>query len=208
LFHRGPFTTERVGQTSVRPRPAVLILHGIDGPTERYREAASLVARSCFPTFLVHYFDGVPETARSFREIGNNMALWVEAVSSAISTVREQSDVDPSGVALLGFSFGGAVALAMAQKGHPVRAVTVLSGFMPPAFDLTRHLVPTLILHGELDRVIPVRKAFELSSALSTRAVPHECWTYAGQGHWLNGEAHADAVRRVTGFFRRHLRPM
>jgi carboxymethylenebutenolidase len=186
-------------------RPAVLLLHGSDGPGEHYRAAARLLAGAGYHVFLIHYLDRTGERWASFASIGRNAPAWAEAVRDAIAWVSGQRGVDPERIGLLGVSLGGGLGITAANRDRRIRALVQCFGLMPPTLDGAGGLPPTLVLHGERDPVVPVSNAGALERFLKARGVAHEVVIYPGQGHGFTGEAQADAVRRIVGFFKRHL---
>jgi len=197
---------ERFGPEGKEVRPGVLLLHGSDGPTERYRVAARQLSSAGYPVFLVHYLDRTGETRAALGAIGRHLPLWTETVRDALTYVARQTGVDPARLGLLGVSLGGGLALATAQTDERVRALVVDFGFVPTRFNPAGRLPPTLVLHGAEDRVVPVSNAQMLQSVLQKRGIPHEARIYPGQGHGFTGEAQADAARRIRAFLDRHLR--
>lgn len=66
--------------------------------------------------------------------------------------------------------------------------------------------VPTLILHGEVDRCVPVSQAEELYAGLREFGVPAEFVTYPREGHQAREPAHvADQRERVLRWLATHL---
>jgi len=66
---------------------------------------------------------------------------------------------------------------------------------------------PTLILHGEQDRCVPVGQAHELHYALRNAGVDTELVVYPREGHQLREPAHVeDYRRRAADWFTRYLR--
>ncbi|MER6849750.1 alpha/beta fold hydrolase [Streptomyces flaveolus] len=68
---------------------------------------------------------------------------------------------------------------------------------------------PTLVLHGEQDRVTPAGQAHELYRALARRATaPVELHLYPGEGHEFTRPDHLlDAVTRAAAWLTRHVTP-
>jgi len=201
-----PITIERFGPEDNEIRPGVLLLHGSDGATERYRAAARQVAAAGYAVFLVRYLDRTGETRAALGGIGRHLPLWTETVRDALAYASLQTGVDPARLGLLGISLGGGLALETAQKDGRVRALVVDFGFVPTSFNPAGRLPPTLVLHGAEDRVVPVSNAQALRTVLERRGIPHEVQIYPGQGHGLTGEAQADAARRIRAFLDRYLR--
>jgi carboxymethylenebutenolidase len=184
----------------------VLLLHGSDGPGERYREAARQVAVGGYAVFLVHYLDRTGEQRAAFSSIARNFGDWTETVRDGVGFVGAQPGIDPARIGVLGVSLGGGLGIALAAQDSRVRALVDYYGFLPSGVGANPTLPPTLILHGEADRVVPVGNARAFDSLLQSRGIPHEIQLYPGQGHGFTGAAQADAARRIRSFFDRTLR--
>jgi len=108
-------------------------------------------------------------------------------------------------IGLFGISLGGGIALGVAAQDQRVGALVSYFGFVPSGFDPSAALPPTLVLHGEDDRVVPVSNARTLQRILEARGTPHEVQIYPGEGHGFSAAATADAAARITRFFGRTL---
>lgn len=66
-------------------------------------------------------------------------------------------------------------------------------------------LPPTLILHGDADRVIPVERAYAPERFLKLRAIPYAIRICPGADHGFDADpadpAARDAERRAADFF-------
>lgn len=204
-------TVERYDPSSDRraSRPAVLVLHGSDGPGERYSAAARRVAAAGYRVFLVHYLDRTGERRASYSSIASNFAAWASTVQDAVTWIQGQPGVDGRRIGVLGVSLGGGLAIAEAARDPRIAALVDYYGFVPPSvgsgLGSGASLPPTLILHGDADRVVPVSNANTLDSLLAAQGVPHETVIYPGEGHGFSAAAQADASRRITAFFGRTL---
>lgn len=197
-------TVERFAPGAPGNRPAVILLHGADGPGSRYRAAAREVAAGGYNVFLVHYLNRTGQSRASYSTIHQNLPVWTSTVRDAIGYVQRQPGVDARRIGILGVSLGGGLALATAQQDGRVRAVVDYFGFVPRGFGSGR-LPPTLVLHGASDPIVPVSNAYDLQGILRARGVPHEVQIYPGQGHGFTGAAEADASARINAFFGRYL---
>ncbi len=97
-----------------------------------------------------------------------------------------------------GFSFGGAVAAAIAARAAPAGLVTVA-----PAVDRlrTRFVAPScpwLLVHGDADDVVPPQPVLEWAATL---AQPPRIVLLQGVGHFFHGRLPA-LLDSVTDFFR------
>lgn len=64
---------------------------------------------------------------------------------------------------------------------------------------------PLLILHGELDRNIPVSSAQQLQKLCELKQLTCESHLYSDQGHGFSGAALQDARQRTLSFFAKYL---
>jgi poly(3-hydroxybutyrate) depolymerase len=78
---------ERFGPKGNEVRSGVLLLHGSDGPTERYRAAARQLSSAGYAVFLVHYLDRTGETRAARGAIGRHLPLWIKTVRDALIRV-------------------------------------------------------------------------------------------------------------------------
>jgi carboxymethylenebutenolidase len=205
-----------------RPRakgrhPAVILLHGTEGLPDKdkrlYRYYAGVLAREGYVALLVHYFDSTKTRRIDPEKVEKKLFLaWKDAVRGAVRHAGTLPQVDPKRIALLGFSLGACLSLAVAAEADPPVAATVeLFGYLPKEFGKhARRLPPTLIVHGGADRVVPVAKAHELEKLLKEHGRTYEIKIYQGQGHLFGAkvvDADAlDAQKRTLGFLAKHLK--
>lgn len=156
--------------------------------------------------FVAHYFDRTGHTWVSPNAIQEHFVEWLETLHDAVAYIANQPEVDPLRIALLGFSLGGFLSLALATQESRIAAVAELFGGLPDHFcaDAAK-LPPVLILHGGRDTTVPVEQAQKLEALLKHHNIPYEMKIYSDQGHHFSGLAQLDAMRRVVMFFRRYL---
>lgn len=186
--------------------PAVLILHGSLGLGDGslfYPQARALADRG-ITAFVVHYFDGLSEARKAAPNLHDRRE---KVIADAISHVSSLNFVDPERIGVFGLSLGGFHALSLGVRDQRVQAVVNMFGAMPAEVQRkgVERMPPTLILHGDRDRIIPVRKAHELASLLKDVGAEHEMKIYSGEGHAFRGAAKEDSISRTVDFFERYL---
>jgi carboxymethylenebutenolidase len=189
-------------------RPAILLLHGADGPEVNkalYHGAAARLAARGYCVLFVHYFgrtaagekkpQGVAEQfKRSLRGTATReqqaacrarFQEWRAAVRDAVAYARALPGVDGERVSLVGFSLGAYLALAVAaDEDLGITAVVEFFGGLPPeARERLKRLPPVLGFHGDQDQTVPVREAEELRDLLAARGLVGEVHIYEGVGH-------------------------
>ncbi len=208
---------ERFDPSSSGPHPALVMVHGSSGLAVSgfyYRMAARTVANKGFIVFLVHYFDRTGTKSVEKKDVNRKDFLaWKETIREAVLYASRQKGVRQDGIGLLGGSLGDYLAMSVAMdRDLPVRAVAEWFGGMPKEyFSRVKTLPPTLIVHGDCDKVVPVGEARRLTQKLEELHVVHETRIYKGQRHLFStdpfGKDARDAQNATVRFFQRHLTP-
>lgn len=182
----------------------VYLLHGSDGLSNagRYQFAAQTLANAGYSVLLPRYFEATGDSRVRYGDIRSKYAIWLRTLEAVL--------VDPRGpelsrVAVVGFSLGGALALSLASRSSRIRAVVNFFGFEPEGLEAGRKLPPTLILHGDADRVVPVANAAAIERLITSQGGTVESRIYPGEGHGLSLASLPDAIGRTQDFLRQHL---
>jgi carboxymethylenebutenolidase len=206
---------KKIGVERFEPRgagryPTILILHGaggmdIGGP--EFREFARELARRGYVAQIVHYFDQTGTRRADTPTIGRSFSSWMVTIGDALTSVSKQENVDPKRIGLLGFSLGSYLSLSVASQDRRVSAVVEYFGGLPDLFARNlKRFPPTLILHGDADKVVPVAEAHKLERVFREKDFAYEIRVYPGQGHRFTGEPDVDAYRRSLSFFDKHVK--
>jgi dienelactone hydrolase len=194
------------GETAV---PAVIALHGSTGMEESFSDRpARMLAAQGYAVFLLHYFDRTGTVDQpSPQEMRDLFPEWMVTIGDAITYATELSNVERDCTALVGFSLGAYLALAMGATDPRVKAVIDFCGGLPEQLLASSpKLPPTLIFHGEDDRSVPVAEAHKIRDLAERTSSICESKLYPGEGHYLSAMTMLDAAQRVPEFLRRHLR--
>ena len=203
-------------------RPVVLLLHGLDGADANrnvYEALATTMTNNGYSVFFIRYFDSFasrPEELAAFQasvkdelfapnspkrdRIYRTFTICLETVKDGLRHIRTQPGIDPKQMAVFGLSMGGFLGLAVATDAKSqVKVVVEFFGGLPREFHAKAgQLPPTLILHGDKDRIVPVRAAHELARLLETTKCPHDVCIYPGVDHVFTSEK--GEIDWVTGF--------
>jgi len=200
--------------------PAVILLHGAGGiRPKQHAYAESLAAHGYVTLVLDYYAETGPAPAGSDRRL-KLWPAWQETVRNAVTYLQKMRGVRPNHIGLVGFSRGAFLAVGTAGSLPAVKAVVAYygggGGGRTSLEDDARDLPPTLILHGDADRVVPVSFAYALHEALAARGRPVEIQIYPGARHGFDIDqdperydvrATEDARRRTLAFLERQLGP-
>jgi carboxymethylenebutenolidase len=186
--------------------PAVVALHGAGGGVAGMDRYAEMLAAQALGVYLLHYFDRTGTTSADKPAILRNFPVWMKTLWDAVSLVEKLPEVDPSRIALLGFSLGAYLSLANSAIDPRINVVVEFFGGMPKEMTFfRRRLCPVLILHGEADPTVPVSEAYNLQKLLEKEGIPYEMKIYSGAGHGFEAEVWRDAASRSLVFLQKHL---
>ncbi len=150
---------------------------------------------------------GMASLRFNFRGVGRSQGRFAggvgeqEDAEAALSFLAEQAEIDPSRLGIMGYSFGGMVALAVAARSSLAKAVATVSPVIPD--DLSEEYVkPKLIVCGAEDALLPpaliLPKAAVLEEPKRVKIVP-------GADHFWRGREE-EAADLVADFFAEFLK--
>jgi len=206
--------------------PAALLLHGY---ASRKEDMADSVGDALLPLGIaslsidlpLHGERADPFELRSIRNPLEFVARWrtaIEEASLALRFLSARAEIDRDRLALVGYSLGSYLSLAVAERDRAPRAVVLAAGGDLPDFpfaSLIRTVAdplagvrslngrPLLMVHGRRDRTIPPALAERLFAAAPE---PKEIqWWEAG--HYLPDEAVRSAARWLATALRSRPEP-
>lgn len=179
------------------PAPCVVFVHGLGSSKDSPRNvviAEHLVDAGI--AAVLFDLSGHGDSTDDPRGAG----AYVDDVASVYAWARDQTEVDADRMGIAGSSMGATVALDAVLAGRVQPAAMVLRAppVDPGAFDALD--VPTLVLIGEADPLLPnVEPAAERGHAVTLSVV-------AGAGHLFEEPgALQEALDRTVAWFREHL---
>jgi uncharacterized protein len=128
----------------------------------------------------------------NFRGVGASTGSYADGVGerddalAVVAWCRERWPGRP--LYLGGFSFGAAVAIAVAARAAPAGLVTVAPPVDRLPADLEAPRCPWLLVHGDADEVVPAAPVLEWSRKL---AAPPRIVLLPGVGHFFHGRLQA-----------------
>jgi dienelactone hydrolase len=144
-------------------RPGVLVVHEWWGLDDYARRRANQLAELGYVALAADmYGDGRlakhPDDAkRMYDEIRQNTANWRARAAAGLRVLRNNPNVDPSKLAVIGYCFGGSTAIQMAYADPDLAAAVSFHGGLaePVAGDLKNVKAKILVCHGADDTFIP-----------------------------------------------------
>jgi dipeptidyl aminopeptidase/acylaminoacyl peptidase len=186
-------------------RPVILVLHGSAGSHDCLEHTEQLAMRG-YIAVAPHYLESTGTSWADVASIQRHGWTWGKTIINTVQFVRQLPYVDDDCIGLLGFSLGAYLAVAVASQDPSIKCIVEFFGGIPLQFlPSIEHLPPTLILHGEEDRIVPTIHAIRLKQFCEEKKFPCEMSIYPHAGHRFSATLMAKAMARAMGFFDRHM---
>ena len=179
-------------------RPGVLVVHEWWGLNDYARKRAQMLAELGYTALAVDmYGDGKvavhPDDAQKFSsEFLKSSDVAKARFMAAMDFLREQSTVDPTRVAAIGYCFGGGVVLNMARQGLDLKGVASFHGGLTAIKPAQPGMVKAkiLVLNGADDKFITPEQIEAFKEEMRTAGADFRFINYPGAIHsFTNPEA-------------------
>lgn len=175
------------------PYPAVLVLQTSAGVEHQDLEFAGRLMRDGYVVLVPYYLDayGISPLGRRKSFTTDAQPIYADLVA-CLELLGKSQKVDGRKMGAVGFSNGGYFALWLAATGRVQAGVSYYGALTGDQSDndlnffrrvFSARSSPVLILHGDADSTVPVRKAIELDSILTAAGASHEFHIYSGAAH-------------------------
>ena len=172
-------------------RPGILLLHRRDGMSELTLQNAQMYAHQGYVVFAPDIFGKtvrpttVAEQEAQSRLYTADRPLMRARATAGLDVLLKNPMVDPSKIAIVGYCFGGEVAIELAETGAPILgSVTIHGSFRGFPADAAKNIKgKVLILHGADDPVAPIPEVVGLINQLRAAKVGWELQLYSGTAH-------------------------
>lgn len=173
-------------------RPGVLVIHEWWGHNEHSRERADMLAGLGYVAFALDmYGDGKntnhPNDANNFMmSVVSNMDLAKSRFESAMEQLKNHPMVDADQIGIIGFCFGGTMALTMASDGYDIDAVAAFhAGLQLPIMPDSAGTVKAkiLIANGADDPMISDQQVQDFKAVMDASEVDYKYIAYEGAVH-------------------------
>jgi carboxymethylenebutenolidase len=177
-------------ETSGDPYPAMLMVHEWWGLNGEIADLADALAEQGYVVLAVDTYRG-----RLATTVPGALLLRItvpkdrvdQDMQTAFDWLAADPRIDPARIGVMGFCYGGGVALRLATLNPSVAATINLYGDTiedPAGFGaLLTSGRPLLGIFGELDAQIPVSDVRAFEDALAQTTIPHTVTIYPGVGH-------------------------
>lgn len=174
-------------------RPAVLVAHARSGMSPQTLKLTDIWAKLGYVSFAADIFGygqgvlpkNIEEMTAQTNIYNKDRALMRARTQAGYDALIKHPMVDASKVALIGYCFGGAVAVEFGSTGAPlVLNVAIHGSFRDHAPGWAKNAKGMfLILHGAEDEGYPLSAVDKVVQELRSAKVPFQLEVYSGTGH-------------------------
>lgn len=184
-------------------RPGVLLVHYRGGLQGETLKDAEMIAALGYVVFAEDIFGkgvvpkAVPEMTALTNIYNNDRSKMRTRSRAGFDVLALNPMVDASKIAIIGYCFGGTVAVELAETGVPAIGTVAVHGsfrdFQPEAAKSIKGRV--LILHGAEDEVAPLTEVNKLVGDLRAAKVNWELQIFSGAQHGFTNPSNAAEER-------------
>lgn len=199
--------------------PAVLVIAGNRITEEYIPNTCAALALAGFVGLAPNIFHALPDSARTPEEMRKALADHtdfdvLEDIQVGADYLRGQAYVKAAGMGILGFCYGGRMAMLFAARSREVDAVVPFHPGKVTQEEISRLKSPVQVHCGTADRNVSVAAIRELEKMLRAQETPVEVHLYEGADHgflaytrpYYQPEAAKLAWARSIQFLQKHLK--
>ncbi len=184
-------------------RPGVLLVHYRGGLQDETLRDAQMIASMGYVVFAEDIFGKgvVPKTVPEMTALtdiyNRDRAKMRVRARTGFDVLARNPRVDAGKIAVIGYCFGGTVAMELAETGVPaIGTVAVHGSFRDFQHDAARNIKGrVLILHGAEDMVAPLEEVNKLVGDLRAAKVNWELQIFSGAQHAFTSPTNASEER-------------
>jgi dienelactone hydrolase len=192
-------------------RPAILLAHDRSGMSAVTIRDAEMFAKLGYVVFAEDIYGKevrpktVPEMQEQSTFYNKDRPLMRARAQAGLDVLSHNSMVDPAKITVIGYCFGGTVAVELIETGAPLAStVSVHGSFRNFAPENAKNIKgPVLILQGAEDETAPLPEVNKLIADLRAAKVSWQLELYSGASHAFTdpkneAEQRADREYKVT----------
>jgi dienelactone hydrolase len=173
-----------------RKVPGVLVAHEGGGfLTEHAKDRARMVAELGYVAFALDLFGDprptLDEARKIVQQLRNDLSTLRARATTALDILRQQSNVDRTLIAAIGFCFGGTTVLELARSGADVACTVGFHAGLTTTAPAQRGAIrgKVLVCQGADDPIITAEHRNGFAAEMTQAGVDWQMHVYGGVGH-------------------------
>lgn len=171
-------------------RPGILVVHEWWGLNEYAVDRAKMLAKQGYIAFAADMYGAGKVTTHGkeagawMKQISGNVEQWQNRAQLALDVLKDNSKVDATKTAAIGYCFGGATVMQMAYANADLDGIVSFHGSLPVADEnVTKINSRILIAHGNADPFIPRKQVAAFQDRLEAISADWNMLVYGGVKH-------------------------
>lgn len=172
-------------------RPGILIVHQWMGLTDYEKHRAQQLAELGYVAFALDLYgknvrpENAQEASKQAGKFRDDRQLMRQRAIAGLQQLREQEFVDPDRIAMMGYCFGGGVALELGRSGADVKGIVSFHGNLdtPHPEDANNIKGKVLVLHGAADPHVDQEQVMAFWNEMEEAHVDWQLNAYGGAVH-------------------------
>jgi dienelactone hydrolase len=189
-------------------RPGVIVVHEWNGINPQILERCRLLAKLGYVAFAADiYGKGIRPSNReeSAKQAGiyrSDRPLMRSRANAALSEIRKLPQVDAARIAVMGYCFGGGVALEQARSGADILGAVSFHGNLdtPDPDDAKNIRAKILVLHGAADPHVPTEQVQAFQQEMESAGVDWQLVMYGHAVHSFTNPGAGDDPSRGSAY--------
>lgn len=185
-------------------RPGILVVHEWMGLNDHVKARVKQLVLEGYVALAADIY-GKGVRPKDAKEAGALAGQWKadrpamrKRIQAGLAYLQSRPEVDPNRIAVIGYCFGGTVALELARSGAEVKGVVSFHGGLstPTPEDAGKIKGKVLVLHGGDDPFVPAKEIEAFQEEMKKAEVDWQMVVYGGAVHsFTNPTAGRDPTR-------------
>lgn len=184
-------------------RPGVLVSHAWSGRSDYEGGKANRLAELGYAAFALDLYgkgvrgDSPEENGALMQPFLDDRAMLQRRLLVSLATLRDQTEVDATKIAAIGFCFGGLCVLDIARAGEELAGVVSIHGLFGPPGNTEGNTIKAkvLALHGWDDPMATPDDVIALTKELTSLGADWQVHAYGNTVHAFTNPAANDRGR-------------
>jgi dienelactone hydrolase len=188
------------------PMPGVVVVHEWWGNNDYSKHRAEQLAGLGYAAFAIDMYgdgktvDNPTDATKISKPFYDDRSLMLRRAEAGLKTLEAQPEVDKSRLGVIGYCFGGAVALQVARSGEDVKGVVSFHGNLStsePA-EAGRVKAQVLALNGGDDKFVSKEERDNFTKEMTKAGVTFRTVDYPGAVHAFTNPAATDIGKKFN----------
>ncbi|CAM3517708.1 dienelactone hydrolase family protein [Elizabethkingia occulta] len=169
--------------------PVVLIIPEWWGMNDYVKSRAKQLADSGYMAIAVDMYgegkmvDNPDDAGKLAKPFYGNADLAKKSFEAALKQIEKNEKADTEKMAVIGYCFGGAMALNMARINEPLKGVISFHGNLMTGVKPVTNKIPVLVLNGEDDTFVSKDEIASFKKQMDSAGVQYKFVNYPGAIH-------------------------